>query len=275
MIKNTLLNTKKSTFAIVAESGGIFHPFGTGFLISSDGWFVTAAHVLFDLQTRKPQFNHGSIILMRDAFDEQRAGNSTCCYGAVHEVVFEQDFALLKIDEKELENSKWLEDGKMNHLIVSEQSLQEADDVYSYGYPLSQGILVASGSTIDIHTINPDGKKFSINTSVQSLCPRITSAIVSSIVEHSIKPACDCPDTYILDKALNYGNSGGPIISSETGFVHAFCSSFQPVFIPQNHITGATIPNVMIPSLYGVVKSLGVKSVIDILKGHGIAYHSK
>ncbi len=37
---------------------------------------------------------------------------------------------------------------------------------------------------------------------------------------------------YVLDKALNYGNSGGPIVAAETGRVHALCSRFQPVMVP-------------------------------------------
>ena len=45
------------------------------------------------------------------------------------------------------------------------------------------------------------------------------------------------PQVYALDKALNYGNSGGPIVATDTGKVHAFCSRFQPVGILQPHIS--------------------------------------
>ncbi len=92
-----------------------------------------------------------------------------------------------------------------------------------------------------------------------SLCPRVTSSIVSSNIEKTefLKTA-KTPEVYVLDKALNYGNSGGPIVAVDTGRVHAFCSSFQPVFVPQPYIkdqNGTQLP-VMIPSLYGVVISL-------------------
>jgi hypothetical protein len=274
MIRQTLQNTKKATFAIVGDNNGIYHPFGTGFFVSADGWFVTAAHVLFNQQTKQPNFDHSTIVLMRDAFDEQRVGNSTCCFGAVHEVLDNFDFALLKIDEKELENSKWLKDRKIEHLIVSEDLLEEAQPVYSYGYPLSQGLSITNNIPIDINAVNPEGKKFLINTSVQALCPRTTSAIISSITENSLKESCECPDTYVLDKALNYGNSGGAIISVETGLVHGICSYFQPVFIPQPHLQNGQV-QIMIPSLYGIVKNLSVKPIIDLLKSKGIPTDKK
>ncbi|MCB9310390.1 MAG: trypsin-like peptidase domain-containing protein [Lewinellaceae bacterium] len=274
MIRHTLQKTKMSTFAIVGDNNGIYHPFGTGFFVSEDGWFVTAAHVLFNQQSHQPNFDHRTIVLMRDAFDEQRVGNSTCCYGAVHEVLHNFDFALLKIDETELENSQWLKDGKIDHLTISEDLLEEAEPVYSYGYPLSQGINITNDFPIDLNLVNPNGQKFSINTSVQSLCPRITSAIISSVTENSLKDSCECPDTYVLDKALNYGNSGGPIISVESGLVHGICSYFQPVFIPQQHLNNGQL-QIMIPSLYGVVKNLSIKPIIDLLKSKGIVTNKK
>jgi len=58
---------------------------------------------------------------------------------------------------------------------------------------------------------------------------------------------------YVLDKALNYGNSGGPIIAVATGHVQALCSRFQPVMIPQPHLKDqkGKPPYIVIPSLYG------------------------
>ena len=72
------------------------------------------------------------------------------------------------------------------------------------------------------------------------------------------------PKVYVLNKALNYGNSGGPIVAVETGNVHAFCSGFQPLFVPQNHLrdNGCSLA-IMIPSLYGIVFSLGNEAILD------------
>src|SRR5688572_16487538 len=106
-----------------------------------------------------------------------------------------------------------------------------------------------------------------------SLRPRVTSAIVSSTFEEGkMVMTSNEPKVYVLDKALNYGNSGGPILSSETGRAHAFCSRFQPVWIPQHEDAEGKVPAmpfVMIPSLYGVVVSLEnpeIQSLLEQLK---------
>src|SRR5579864_2478322 len=49
MIKNTLARTKLATYSVElpnAQMNGLPTPVGTGFFISPDGWFVTAAHVV-------------------------------------------------------------------------------------------------------------------------------------------------------------------------------------------------------------------------------------
>ena len=63
------------------------------------------------------------------------------------------------------------------------------------------------------------------------------------------------PQLYVLDKALNYGNSGGPIVAVGTGKAHAFCSRFQPMRVPQGDPADPKTSWIMIPSLYGVVSS--------------------
>lgn len=105
-----------------------------------------------------------------------------------------------------------------------------------------------------------------------SLSPRTTSAIVSSNLEKtSMQMSTSDLRTYVLDKALNYGNSGGPIIATETGNVHAFCSRFQPVSVRQPHFESQIDPpEVQIPSLYGIVISLSNKSIVECLKSLGV-----
>ena len=82
------------------------------------------------------------------------------------------------------------------------------------------------------------------------------------------------PKLYVLDKALNYGNSGGPIIAQDTGMCHAICTRFQPVFIPQQHLADkdGNFPSVMIPSLYGVVSRFDNQAVIQQFQALGIEY---
>ena len=131
-------------------------------------------------------------------------------------------------------------------LTIPTRRLSAGEPVYSFGYPLSFVNIVHNSDELTI--------------AVNEICPRATSAIVSSTIEKKkMMMGSNDPQIYVLDKALNYGNSGGPIISVETGNVHAVCMRFQPVGIPQNHLKGPnnTIPTIFIPSLYGVVSSLG------------------
>lgn len=81
------------------------------------------------------------------------------------------------------------------------------------------------------------------------------------------------PKAYVLDKALNYGNSGGPILSVATWHVHALCSRFQPVYVPQQHMQdkNGNFPFIMIPSLYGIVSSLGNRQALDLFRSRNIA----
>jgi serine protease Do len=81
---------------------------------------------------------------------------------------------------------------------------------------------------------------------------RTTSAIIASTLEHTkMIQTADDAQVYVLDKALNYGNSGGPIVATESGRAFAVCSRFQPVVVPQ--VGGGTV---WVPSLYGVVTSI-------------------
>lgn len=105
------------------------------------------------------------------------------------------------------------------------------------------------------------------------LCPRVTSAIISSTLEKTaMVMSSGDPQVYVLDKALNYGNSGGPIVATETGRVHGTCMKFQPVFVPQAHLKqpDRSVPAVMIPSLYGVVSSLGNPTFLKKCAEYGI-----
>jgi hypothetical protein len=229
-------------------------PIGTGFFVSPDGWFVTAAHII-------TENNQSDGLVRQDIHQawlskETRPGMSgaMCQFVSFGHVIPPLDFALLRVDFEQNSNKAWLLGRSSFAFIgISSRQLAEGESVYSFGYPLSSAFAQNLGHMI---------------IGSASLCPRVTSAIVSSTInETSMIMSADDPKVYVLDKALNYGNSGGPIVSSETGRVHAFCSRFQPVFIPQEHLRDANQNpiRVMVPSLYGVVSSLGNPKIVTLL----------
>jgi len=251
VIRNTLLKTQAATFCVQlpdANQQGMPTPMGTGFFVSPDGWFVTAAHVITENQESDGPVRQdlSQSWLMKEKRISIAKPGAMCQAVSFGHVIAPLDFALLKVDFPANANKDWLA-GKTEFpfLSVSRRQLDEGEPVYSFGYPLSSALAQSFGS---------------VAVGRLSLCPRVTSAIVSSTLEatQTVMSKSD-PQVYVLDKALNYGNSGGPIVSSETGRVHAFCSRFQPVLVPQRHLQDASgnPTYVAMPSLYCVVSSLG------------------
>jgi len=237
-------------------------PTGTGFFVSPDGWFVTAAHVI--TENNAPDGNVRSDIakgwLMKETRLSDGVPGAMCQSVAVGHVLPRLDFALLKVDFRANSDKAWLS-GKsaFPSLRVSRHELQEGESVYSFGYPLSTAVSRTVG-------------QFVVGSA--SLCPRVTSAIISSTLDETRMMMSDGDiRRYVLDKVLNYGNSGGPVIATMTGHVHAFCSKFQPVYVPQSHLLdkSGNPMHVMIPSLYGIVTSLANQEIVSLLQNVGVA----
>ncbi len=260
MITNTLSNTKAATFSVELPHKArneMPTPTGTGFFISPDGWFVTAAHVVTEDNNSggKVRSDLHQAWLMKETRVPYSSPGAMCQNVSFGHVIASLDFALLKVDFAANKNKAWLVGkNEFPYIGVSTRQLDEGEPVYSFGYPLPDSFVKKMGT---------------VTVGSTSLRPRVTSAIVSStIYETNMVMSVADPQVYVLDKALNYGNSGGPIVSSETGRVHALCSRFQPVFIPQSHIkdSDGNPLAVMIPSLYGVVSSLRNKEIPSLLQ---------
>lgn len=267
MIRKTLQATKAATFSIDlpnSQQQGMPTPTGTGFFVSPDGWFVTAAHVIMDRGTNAPRGDLDKAWLMQPPFSGH-VFVTMYQHVTLDHVDLKNDFALLKVDFAANTSKESLEGQTGFPFIeVSLRPLEEGEPVYAFGYPLPLSRLVVNDPTM--------------TAGVSQYSPRVTSAIVSSTLERSL-PATTGAETrvYVLDKALNYGNSGGPIIAMETGRVHALCSRFQPATIPQPQLSRD--PNkpiyIVVPSLYGIVSSLSNPEVVEALTKRSIPISDK
>jgi len=269
-ISNTLAHTKRATFSVIVKDGPEQHPrpAGTGFFLNDDGLFATAAHVI---KGRQP------IVL----FKEDDAGVNPSIDVEPTPVFFdaEADFALLRA---KLDTGREDHYGKIASLRPSERPLEDGDPVYAFGYPLPEGGsviltpeemkgLLGEKAMALLPKLGP-GKSFGIPAF--ALCPRTTSAVVASGIDYSfsldIKNRNVERNFYVIDKALNPGNSGGPILTPETGYVHALCSAYQ---IHQAHQEDLGI-TIKIPSLYGFVTRLTHPTIRKALEAQGIGFET-
>lgn len=159
------------------------------------------------------------------------------------------DCILLKFEIGDQEDANLLSAGEFPFIETSVRPISEGEPVYSYGYPL---------------TVTGRDEKGEIFT---HWSPRATSAIVSALIHGVSGYGGREIYAYVLDKPLNPGNSGGPVIATETGYAFAQCTSYQKLIIPQRiEKLGLSFP-VELPSLDGYATSLFTLESIDWLLG--------
>ena len=239
MIRKTLESTKKATFSINVphpdpKFKGMPFPNGTGFFVSRNGHFMTAVHVINNFDISKISLEKSDTIFG----EAPRLVNNLTLVRKWENF----DICLLQADFQKNKDQDWLKnmDG-FPYLEIEFEVQEEGTPVYSFGYPLSDS---------PIH-ITEDGSLIQLNTKY----PRTTSAVISSNAwKVGFFRTPDDPVIYVIDKALNFGNSGGPIIVQETGKVIAICHGFQTMQMPQQHM--GQNQYIIIPSLYSIIPSL-------------------
>ncbi len=258
-IRDTVASTSKATFSVMLPVPGsdiILPPAGTGFFVSPDGYFITAAHVVCDNGSPKPNINK-AILRKESKLDDILR---LCQFVDLVDVIETLDFALLKVDVDKNRQTDWFKSVTvLPHIKISLRPLTLGEPVYSFGYPLPD------------HKIQTDEDRIITIISTE-LFPRATSCIVSSVQENTQAMSRGGAKFYEVDKAFNFGNSGGPIVATDTGHAHAVVSAFQPVFIPQEHLPTeqGEVPKIMVPSLYGVAMSLHNDEIVKICSEYGI-----
>jgi len=153
MIRETLNNTRSATFSILfpnENQNGIPSPTGTGFFISPDGWFVTAAHVVTKdgNSDGDPRDDIDKAIIEKERdLNADVLSKPMCHFISLEYIDPKYDFALLKVDFEKNKDKYWLtEKTSFPHLTISNRLLDVGEPVYSFGYPLSYSSLLSQES---------------------------------------------------------------------------------------------------------------------------------
>jgi serine protease Do len=291
MITTSLNRTKKATFAVYVPSASpdsVPTLAGTGFFVSSEGHFITAHHVV------KSASDSRGFILMQPQLNPLP-------WIEIYEVELirswpEFDLALLKASFDANRMRAGFE-GRKNfpYLEVYLHGVEEGMPVYAYGFPLGsqqrysssdpdnpfplyqaafEAVKQGGGGSIPPFSINMH-TKFVPGSAIPEVVidyvrSRVTSAIISSANEQfaPFMTAKD-PKNYVIDKPLNPGNSGGPILLEMNGHAFAVCCHFQTYQMPDR----GSVPGAVVPSLYGTASSL--QNIEADLIGLGIVQSPK
>lgn len=260
MTRGTSAQTVAATYSVeLPDATGSLTPVGTGFFVSPDGYFLTAAHVITD-----DADNVVDPADLRRAWltaPEDKSSRRSCVGCELIHFDPEVDVAVLKV--------AWDENSRRPHLVsregfpyltTSARVLGAAESVYAFGYPLPLG---------EAHSVTYGTK---IGFAWHGQGP--TSEVVASRQEYHgpVEFVGHRPPAHVLDKAVNRGNTGGPVVAADSGRVHGLCVRFQRLASPQGHVPDkhSESVSIVIPSLYVVVANLTADPIGAILRDLGV-----
>jgi len=221
---------------------------GTGFVISLEGYVVTANHVVQEgfkaLENVQSEIKMLSIGLAYPNTQNMR-GNFTLMDFDLIETDKIHDIALLKLKRKEIPpmfgNAPSL---KLEPAILNLDRPEDGVAIGISGYPLNQSVLVTNGGFM--------ATSWAFN--IQELKSPETPEFYRRL---------DIADSYLADINVNPGNSGGPVYLASDGSVIGVCVAYLHTNVRDDkgraknyyYNTGLAI---VVPSCY----------ISDLSKGH-------
>jgi S1-C subfamily serine protease len=243
---------------------------GTGFFVSSEGYVITAGHVITetaaDVKAKGATKIGFRVAISLDSSSVPNArfrGSFTITDCTVVDVDQKHDIALLKLVRNpftgELRSGVVIV-GTALTLSVGTAKLnpdlpQEGDSALVSGYPLSiptlvtQRGMVASESFAEIRTQPPNAPTGFLMTEVE--------------------------DLILLDALVNPGNSGGPVYLTGTDYVFGICQGYRnsPLFTNQGAVVntseGALVQN------SGLATVIPIKYAIALLEKNKVLVSAK
>lgn len=120
MIRRTLCSTSAATFCVQLpdpNKQNLPTPAGTGFFVSPDGWFLTAAHVVCRDGKERKDVSAGWLV-KEHGYD---GPGSMCQFFSLEYTNVDLDLALIKVSFEKNKNKHWLKDRSSFHTSLSHQ----------------------------------------------------------------------------------------------------------------------------------------------------------
>lgn len=224
----------------IRDRSNIMVPLGVGFFVNSDGYVITAQHVVKARQTQ-------ILVGLAQPNTENMRGNFTLIDCEVVDEDSRHDLALLKLKKNpfksEVRSGIVIAGQKDVPLLFGTAILdptrpKDGVAVGISGYPLLETVLVTNAGWI-------------------------ASSWAFDVVE---EPRLDFADIYLADIETNPGNSGGPVYLIENAAVIGVCVAVKTA--PVRDQEGKGVNKLYYSS--GLTKVIPARYVVELLKKHNL-----
>lgn len=241
----------------------IFARLGTGFIVNSGGYVITARHIVESPEEAPTEgTKHLFVRLASPIVDLPDGTKFRGAFGTTEAEIVDEDaqhdLALLKMRQNPFQ-------GLMEKIAVGSRSVsylhrvatlgsgrdRDGEEIAVSGYPLENVVLITTSG-------------------------HLATAQAFDTEEVPGAPSLRMPDTadsYLADIHINPGNSGGPVYAVDSGKVIGVCVAYDPapvVFGDRGH-ESVKVNNRPIDCNSGLAVVVPVRYVIDLLKKNKLA----